>query len=94
MERFVYEKKYFNYGRVYLNVNRLLKQRHIKPYKLSTLTGVRYDVLKKYIDGNLYRIDLDIIARICFALNCSIDELLKYQKNNLNKTLVENKCEN
>lgn len=91
MERFVYEKKYYNYGRVNLTVSRMLREKHIKPYKLSTLTGIRYDVLKKYIDGNLYRIDLDVIARICFALNCNLEDLLKYQKSNSHPILVKSK---
>lgn len=76
--RYVYTKTYCNYGKINLTINRLLKQKHIKPYKLSMLTGIRYDVLKKYVDGSLYRIDLDVIARICFSLKCDLDDILNY----------------
>ena len=34
--------------------------------------------LNNYCKNNIARVDLDVLARICSVLNCSIDELLEY----------------
>jgi putative transcriptional regulator len=81
-ERYVYIKTYYDYGEVKLTLNQILGQKHIKPYRLSQLTGIKYDVLIKYVKGDLYRVDLNIMAKICFSLNCNLSDILVYKKNN------------
>ena len=44
------------------------------------MTALSYDLINRYYNNKVIRIDLDIIARICYALDCSIDEILVYKK--------------
>lgn len=78
-ERFVYRKSYKDYGNVRLTVGEVMKDRKMNTYRLSILTDVRWNIIKKYARGTLYRVDLDILSRICYALNCSLEELICYE---------------
>ncbi len=78
-ERFVYRKSYKNYGNIRLTVSEIMKDRKMNTYRLSVLTDVKWNIIKKYVKGTLYRVDLDILSRICYALNCSLEELLRYE---------------
>ena len=49
-------------------------------YRLSNIANIKYEIVKKYYDNNLQRIDLDILAKFCFCLNCEVSSLLKYEK--------------
>ena len=78
-ENFVYNKTYNKYGKVVLTLDKMLEKRNMKPYRLSILTGINWGIIKKYVRGDLYRVDLDLLAKICFALNCSLNEIIHYE---------------
>ena len=68
------------YGLVYCNLRKIIMNKHISIYKLSKLTGLKYDVIMRYYDNRIIRFDANVLARLCSVLNCSISELLKYEK--------------
>lgn len=79
MERYVYDKVFKDYGKIVLTIDSVLKKKNMNVYRLSRLTGINWGVIQKYVDGNLYRVDLDLLSRICFALDCSLEDLLHYE---------------
>lgn len=44
------------------------------------MTALSYDLINRYYNNKVIRIDLDIIARICYALDCNVEEILVYKK--------------
>ena len=36
--------------------------------------------LKSYMKNEVQRVDLDILARLCHALECDVTDLLEYKK--------------
>ena len=60
-------------------MDKMLEKRNMKPYRLSILTGINWGIIKKYVRGDLYRVDLDLLAKICFALNCSLSDIIHYE---------------
>lgn len=69
-----------NYGKVKIDIKKIMKKKNITRNKLSDLTGATYNVINRYYNGDISRIDLDVIARICFVLECNISDILKYEK--------------
>ncbi|MDE6156266.1 MAG: helix-turn-helix transcriptional regulator [Eubacterium sp.] len=48
--------------------------------QLSRLTNTRFEVINKWYNGNVERIDCDVLARICFSLDCSVEDIIEYVK--------------
>lgn len=69
-----------NYGKVKIDIKTIMKKKNITRNKLSDLTGATYNVINRYYNGDISRIDLDVLARICFVLECNISDILKYGK--------------
>jgi len=43
------------------------------------MIATNYDLVNRYYNNKVIRIDLDIITRICYVLNCDINEFLVYK---------------
>ncbi len=65
------------YGFVKVKLAEILDERGITRNKLSTLIGVKYDVINRYYKAeNITMVDIDLFARICYVLDCNITDLL------------------
>lgn len=64
---------------IYLfKLKELLEKRKISINKLMRDTNTDYKVLKRILTGELVRIDIFVIARLCDYLNCSIIDIIEY----------------
>lgn len=69
-----------DYGKVEIVLKNILDKKGISRNKLSTMIAANYNLVNRYYNNKVIRIDLDIIARICYALNCEVSDILKYKK--------------
>lgn len=68
-----------DYGKVNVNLKNILKEKGITRNKLRTITGIKYDVIDRYYKNeNIERVDLDFIAKVCYCLNCRVEDVLTY----------------
>ena len=68
-----------DYGKVRVKLAEQMEQCKITRNYLRTLTNVKYDVIDRYYKGeNIEMVDLDFLAKVCYALNCNISDLLEY----------------
>ena len=70
-----YEVKY---GSIRLKLAEVIDSRNITRNHLASLTGVKYSVIDRYYKGKVERVDLDLLAKICFVLNCGVGDILEY----------------
>ena len=69
------------YGKIRIKLSEIMDKKGITRNKLRNLTGVKYDVIDRYYKAdNVERVDLDFMAKACFVLNCSVEDLLEYEK--------------
>lgn len=66
------------YGNISVKLNDLLKARGLTRNALSRATGVRFEVIDKWTKSKIERMDLDVLARICYVLDCQVSDLLEY----------------
>ncbi len=71
-----------NYGEVYINLDKILKERNITYNKLANSIGTDFDLVSRYAKNKIVRADLSILSRICYVLDCDIKDLLVYKKPN------------
>lgn len=69
-----------NYGKITINLEELMKKKNISKNKLANLIGTDNNTINRYYNKEIERIDADIIARICFVLECNVEDILKYEK--------------
>lgn len=63
-------------------LNKMMFHRGFNQRELANLAGVDEDTLSKYIT-RARRPRIDILIRLCDALNCSIDCLTRFDENHL-----------
>ena len=58
----------------------VMDARRITRNRLRTLTGVKYDVIDRYYKGqDIALVDLDFLAKVCYVLDCKVEDLLQYE---------------
>lgn len=68
------------YGAVRLRLAEIMDSRGMTRNQLSRLTGTRYEVNHKWYGGKVEKLDLDVLARICYVLDCEVSDLLVYEE--------------
>lgn len=69
-----------DYGKIDINLKQILDAKKISRSKLSSMIALSYDLVNRYYNNKVTRVDLDVIARFCYVLNCSIDDILKFSE--------------
>lgn len=59
----------------------LIERNNISINKLIRDTNTDFKVLKRLITGELVRIDIFVLARLCDYFNCSIKDIIEYVPN-------------
>lgn len=59
----------------------ILKAKNISINKLMKDTNTDFKVIKRLLSGELVRVDITVIARLCDYLNCKITDLFEYISN-------------
>lgn len=59
----------------------ILKSRNISINKLIRDTNTDFKVLKRMISGELVRVDIFVLARLCDYFNCNITDIIEYIPN-------------
>ncbi len=56
----------------------ILKKNKVSINKLMRDTNTDFKVLKRMITGDLVRVDVFVLARLCKYFNCSINDIIEY----------------
>ena len=63
-----------NYGHYVCNVGQAMDKAGISISKMRRLTGLNHEIVKKYYEDRVVRIDNDVLSRITYVLvACGID---------------------
>lgn len=63
-----------------LTLDKALATRGITRYELAKRTGIRFHIVDNYYKNKVVRYDSDLLDRMCHALDCRIDELIEYTR--------------
>lgn len=68
-----------DYGKVYLNLEELIKEKGISKTQLSYSTKISHTQINRFCKKQAVRIDFNTIARLCTVLNCTVSDLIIYE---------------
>lgn len=67
-----------NYGQIEIRLKEIMDEKQISRNALARAINTRFEVINKWYHGHVEKIDADVLARICFVLNCSPGDLIVY----------------
>ena len=70
--------KDIDYGEIRLNLKEIMSEQNISINKLAFRAEMQRTQLKQYIKNDVQRIDISVLSRLCYALECSLSDLIEY----------------
>ena len=75
-----------DYGRVVITLKKVMDSRNMTRNRLAALTGLVYNTINRYYqNAPITSVDLDVMAKICYVLDCEISDILSYEKPKTNQ---------
>lgn len=65
---------------IYIDLENLLKEKHISKNKLCANCGLQRTQLNNYCKSKVSRVDLSILAKLCDFLQCTPNDILKFKQ--------------
>ena len=69
-----------DYGKVEIKLKTIMDQKNISIYRLSQYANLKHSTVKNYYNNcPITRVDLDVISKLCYVLDCKIEDILEYK---------------
>ena len=65
-------------GKIRIRLKDILEQRNISLNQLSFRAEMQRTQLRNYRDNKVQRLDIDILLRLCYVLECDLTDLIEY----------------
>ena len=66
------------YGKISITLKTVMDERKITRNALARAINARFEVIDKWYNGHIEKIDTDVLARICYVLECSPNDIISY----------------
>ncbi len=60
------------------SLHKVLLKRDMNKTQLAEITGIRRDTITAIVNGDIKRIPVDALDKICYALNCQLSDIMSY----------------
>ena len=67
-----------SHGTIRIKLNELLEKSGMSKNKLSHRAEMQRTQINNFCNNKITRLDIDVLARLCAALDCKISDLLEY----------------
>lgn len=65
-------------GYYLFKLNSLLDEKNLTKNSVISKKEIDFNSVQRLIKGNLTRLDLDVIAKLCNELHCGIEDIVEY----------------
>ena len=79
-----------DYGHFDIILAEYLLEKHISKNKLAEKANLQRTQLNAYCKNDIKRPDLDVLARICYALDCDLADIIRYVRSSEKSEEVSN----
>lgn len=67
-------------GTIYVKLGQVLKEKDMTRYRLSKMTGIRYDTICNYCNNKVALINKEYLKIFCSVLDCELSDIIEYRK--------------
>lgn len=65
-------------GEISINLKEMMEKRKVSLNQLSFRAEMQRNQLRNYRDNKIQRLDIDILKRLCYVLECDLSDIIKY----------------
>ncbi|MFY9379883.1 MAG: helix-turn-helix transcriptional regulator [Acutalibacteraceae bacterium] len=69
-----------DFGQVVFKIDQVLEDKKISKNKLEKEAKLQRTQLNSYCNNKVRRIDLQTLAKICYVLDCGIEDIMEYER--------------
>ena len=69
-----------DFGQVVFKIDQVLEEKKISKNKLEKEAKLQRTQLNSYCNNKVRRIDLQTLAKICYVLDCGIEDIMEYER--------------
>lgn len=66
------------YGHIIIYLKEIMDAKSISRNALARAINARFEVIDKWYNGHVEKIDTDVLARICYVLECTPGDIIIY----------------
>lgn len=66
------------YGSIHIKLKEIMEKQNISINKLAFRAEMQRTQLKAYMCEDVQRVDLSVLSRLCYALECNLSDLIEY----------------
>ena len=74
------DKEMEDFGQVVFKIDQVLEEKKISKNKLEKEAKLQRTQLNSYCNNMVKRIDLQTLAKICYVLDCGIEDIMEYER--------------
>lgn len=67
-------------GYYYFKLKDLIKEKNISINKLGRDTSTDYKVIKRMMTGDIMKLDIFVLQRLCNYFDCELTDIVEYKK--------------
>ena len=67
-----------NYGKIIIKLNQVVAEKGFSKGKLAQYAEMERTQLNRYFKNDVTRLDTAVLARLCTALDCKIEDILEF----------------
>lgn len=68
-----------DYGHIKICLKDLMDKKNMTRNALARAINARFEVIDKWYNGSVEKIDADVLARICYVLKCEPGDIIKIE---------------
>jgi len=65
-------------GEIRIHLAEIMQEKNVSMNQLSFRTEMQRTQLRNYRDNKVQRLDIDILKRLCYVLECDLHDLIEY----------------
>lgn len=68
-----------DYGKIKICLKEIVDAKGLSRNQLAKAVSTRYEVIDRWYKNEVEKMDLDVLARLCYVLECQPSDLIKYE---------------
>jgi len=76
---------YIDYGKIVYNIKPLVEKNKLTKSQIVKKTGLNHQIVQRYMSGNVERFDKEVMAKLCYILDCKLEDIMYYSPPDENK---------